>query len=53
MAEEDLVSIETEGDVTLFFDFVPIGLGKIKGLDVRVVVQAVSGGRTEPERRTP
>jgi len=43
MAEEDLVSIETEGDVTLFFDFVPIGLGKIKGLDVRVQLYTVPG----------
>ena len=27
----DMVSINTEGDRTLFFDFLPMGLGKIKG----------------------
>ena len=29
-------SINTDGDRTLFFDFLPLELGKIKGCDVRV-----------------
>ncbi|PIE70452.1 MAG: gliding motility protein [Deltaproteobacteria bacterium] len=39
----DMVSINTEGDRTLFFDFLPIGLGKIKGCDVRVQIFTVPG----------
>ena len=42
-AEADMVSINTEGDRTLFFDFLPIGLGKIKGCDVRVQLYTVPG----------
>jgi GTPase SAR1 family protein len=34
--EGELVSINTEGDRTLFFDYLPMELGKIKGCDVRV-----------------
>ena len=30
----DMVSVDTEGDRTLFFDFLPMGLGKIKGCEV-------------------
>ena len=39
----DMVSINTEGDRTLFFDFLPIGLGKIKGCDVKVQLYTVPG----------
>jgi len=39
----ELVSVNTEGDRTLFFDFLPIGLGKIKGCDVRVQLYTVPG----------
>lgn len=39
----DLVSIDTQGDRTLFFDFLPIGLGKIKGCDVKVQLFTVPG----------
>lgn len=39
----DMVSVETEGDRTLFFDFLPIGLGKIKGCDVKVQLYTVPG----------
>jgi small GTP-binding protein len=39
----DLVSVDTEGDRTLFFDFLPIGLGKIKGCDVKVQLYTVPG----------
>jgi signal recognition particle receptor subunit beta len=41
--EADMVSINTEGDRTLFFDFLPMGLGKIKGCDVRVQLYTVPG----------
>ena len=39
----DMVSVDTEGDRTLFFDFLPIGLGKIKGCDVKVQLYTVPG----------
>jgi len=39
----DLVSINTEGDRTLFFDFLPMGLGKIRGCEVRVQLYTVPG----------
>ena len=32
----DMVSIKTDGDRTLFFDFLPLEIGKLKGCDVRV-----------------
>jgi mutual gliding-motility protein MglA len=39
----EMVSIDTEGDRTLFFDFLPMGLGEIKGFDVRVQAYTVPG----------
>lgn len=39
----EMVSINTEGDRTLFFDFLPIGLGNIRGCDVRVQLYTVPG----------
>ena len=39
----EMVSINTKGDRTLFFDFLPMGLGKIKGCDVRVQLFTVPG----------
>ncbi|MBW2608886.1 MAG: GTPase domain-containing protein [Deltaproteobacteria bacterium] len=39
----DMVSIDTKGDRTLFFDFLPIGLGKIKGCEVTVQLYTVPG----------
>jgi signal recognition particle receptor subunit beta len=39
----DIVSIDTKGDRTLFFDFLPIGLGKIHGCDVKVQLFTVPG----------
>jgi hypothetical protein len=39
----EMVSIDTEGDRTLFFDFLPIGLGKIKDCDVRIQLYTVPG----------
>jgi len=39
----EMVSINTEGDRTLFFDFLPMGLGKIRNCDVRVQLYTVPG----------
>jgi signal recognition particle receptor subunit beta len=39
----EMISIKTEGDRTLFFDFLPIGLGTIKGYNVRVQLYTVPG----------
>jgi len=39
----EMVSINTKGDRTLFFDFLPIGLGKVKGYDVKVQLYTVPG----------
>ena len=39
----DMVSIDTKGDRTLFFDFLPMGLGKIRGCDVKVQLYTVPG----------
>jgi len=41
--EGEMVSVNTEGDRTLFFDFLPMGLGKIKGCEVRVQLYTVPG----------
>jgi signal recognition particle receptor subunit beta len=40
---DEMVSIKTQGDMTLFFDFVPMGIGKIKGCDVRIQLYTVPG----------
>ncbi len=34
----EMVSVDTEGDRTLFFDFLPIGLGQIKGFEIKIQV---------------
>jgi signal recognition particle receptor subunit beta len=39
----DMVSINTDGDRTLFFDFLPLELGKLNGCDVRVQLYTVPG----------
>lgn len=39
----EMVSINTKGDRTLFFDFLPLGLGKIKGCEVRIQLYTVPG----------
>ena len=39
----DMVSIDTKGDRTLFFDFLPLGLGKIRGCDVKIQLFTVPG----------
>ncbi len=38
-----MISIDTHGDRTLFFDFLPMGLGKIKGCDVKAQLYTVPG----------
>jgi len=39
----DMVSINTDGDRTLFFDFLPLELGKLMGCNVRVQLYTVPG----------
>jgi signal recognition particle receptor subunit beta len=39
----EMVSINTDGDRTLFFDFLPLELGKLRGCDVRVQLYTVPG----------
>ena len=39
----ELVAIKTQGDRTLFFDFLPFDIGKIKGYDVKVQLYTVPG----------
>ena len=41
--QTEIVSINTKGDRTLFFDFLPMGLGKIKGCDVKLQLYTVPG----------
>ena len=39
----EMVSINTKGDRTLFFDFLPMGLGKIRGCEIKVQLYTVPG----------
>jgi len=39
----EMISIDTDGDRTLFFDFLPIGLGQIKGCEIKVQLYTVPG----------
>jgi signal recognition particle receptor subunit beta len=38
-----MVSLKTHGDRTLFFDFLPFDMGKIKGYDVKIQLYTVPG----------
>jgi mutual gliding-motility protein MglA len=38
-----MVSIDTKGDRTLFFDFLSLSLGRIRGFDIRVQLYTVPG----------
>jgi hypothetical protein len=38
-----MVSLATEGDRTLFFDFLPLNLGDIKGFKTRFQLYTVPG----------
>ena len=40
---DGMVSIKTKGDLTIFFDFVPMDAGQIKGCDVRFQLYTVPG----------
>jgi signal recognition particle receptor subunit beta len=39
----EMVSINTDGDRTLFFDFLPLDLGKVRGCDLHVQLYTVPG----------
>ena len=39
----EMVSIDTKGDRTLFFDFLPIGIGKVRDCEVRIQLYTVPG----------
>lgn len=39
----EMVTIKTHGDRTLFFDFLPFDIGKIKGYDVKIQLYTVPG----------
>lgn len=39
----EMVAIKTHGDRTLFFDFLPFDIGRIKGYDVRIQLYTVPG----------
>jgi len=39
----EMVNIKTHGDRTLFFDFLPFDIGKIKGYDIKIQLYTVPG----------
>ena len=39
----EMVAIKTHGDRTLFFDFLPFDIGKIRGYDVKIQLYTVPG----------
>jgi mutual gliding-motility protein MglA len=39
----DMVTVKTDGDRTLFFDFLPLEIGKINGFDIRIQLYTVPG----------
>ncbi|MDY6972291.1 MAG: GTPase domain-containing protein [Thermodesulfobacteriota bacterium] len=41
--KSDMIAIKTHGDRTLFFDFLPFDVGKIKGYDIKVQLYTVPG----------
>jgi signal recognition particle receptor subunit beta len=41
--KSEMVTIKTHGDRTLFFDFLPLEIGKIKGFDIRIQLYTVPG----------
>ena len=38
-----MVTIDTKGDRTLFFDFLPLGIGKVMNLNIRIQLYTVPG----------
>jgi signal recognition particle receptor subunit beta len=43
LIQTEMVTIKTHGDRTLFFDFLPIEIGRIKGYDIRIQLYTVPG----------
>lgn len=41
--QSDMVSLKTHGDRTLFFDFLPFDMGKIKGYELKIQLYTVPG----------
>ena len=41
--QSQMVSIKTEGDRTLFFDFLPVNMGEIHGFKIRIQLYTVPG----------
>lgn len=41
--KSEMVTIKTQGDRTLFFDFLPFNIGKIKGYDIKIQLYTVPG----------
>ena len=41
--QSKMVSIKTEGDRTLFFDFLPVNMGEIRGFNIRIQLYTVPG----------
>jgi small GTP-binding protein len=41
--QTEMVTIKTQGDRTLFFDFLPFDMGQIKGYDVKIQLYTVPG----------
>ena len=41
--KSEMIAIKTHGDRTLFFDFLPFDIGKIKGYDVKIQLYTVPG----------
>ncbi len=50
--KSDMIKIDTGGDRTLFFDFLPVSIGKIMGFEIRIQLYTVPGQqRYENSRR--
>lgn len=47
----DLISINTAGDKTIFFDFLPMDLGQVKNFSIKISVYTVPGQVTYNETR--
>jgi hypothetical protein len=41
--QSKMISIKTDGDRTLFFDFLPFSMGKIRGYDIQIQLYTVPG----------
>ncbi len=39
----EMIAIKTQGDRTLFFDFLPFNMGKVNGFDVKIQLYTVPG----------